>query len=182
MTLTLAAARQALRRELADTSAPFTFSDADLDAALAVALTALDELAPRPSTLSLVAEGTDQLVLPPGVRRVLAVWHSGWPVRGWTSWGSTLQLAEPVTGAVEIHCWVERVVPAHADDLLPLNSAAEETYLLAAATEQLLRQALLRHARWQGPTGPLEAAVAAAQAAREQAARGLGRVLRVRAW
>uniref|UniRef100_A0A7C1FSC2 Uncharacterized protein n=1 Tax=Thermomicrobium roseum TaxID=500 RepID=A0A7C1FSC2_THERO len=179
MTLTLAAARQALRRQLRDTALPATFSDADLDAALAAALAQLDAALPRQASLTLNAGGTDRLPLPSGVRRVLAVLHQGWPLSGWAVWGGQLYLEEPLVGSLELRCWVERTLPDQESGLLPIAGEAEAAFVLAVATLQLLRQALVRQARWQGPTDHLVAAIAAAQAAQEEAARALRRAVQV---
>lgn len=179
VTLTLAAARQALRRQLSDTAPPTTFSDADLDTALAAALGQLDAVLPRQASLTLNAGGTDRLPLPSGVRRVLAVLHHGWSLSGWTVWGGELFLEEPLVGSLELRCWLERTLPDQESDLLPIAGEAEAAFVLAVATVQLLRQALVRQARWQGPTRDLVAALAAAQTAQEEAGRALRRAVQV---
>jgi len=174
---TLGAARAALRAWLADTGTPASFADADLDRALAAALAQLDARAPWPLTATLAAGGTDRLPLPPGTRRVLAVLLAGQPLSDWRVWSGELLLDEPVSGTLELRGWQVRALPASEADPLPVAGPAETAFVLAAAVEALLGEALARQARWQGPPGPLEAALAAARAAREQAARALPRVL-----
>jgi len=178
MALTLEAARAALRRALADTATPASWADADLDDALATALAQLDALAPWPGRVTLAAGGTDRLPLPAEVRRVLAVLRDGVPLAGWGVWAGELLLGEPVNGVLEVRCYLARVLPSAGSDPLPLAGPAEETFVLAAASEALLERALARQARWQGPPGPLTAALAAARDARERAARILPRRLR----
>lgn len=178
MTLTLGEARDALRGSLADTATPASWSDADLDGALLAALAQLDALAPWPGLLTLAAGGTDRLPLPGEVRRVLAVLHEGVPLSGWGVWAGQLLFGEPLSGTVEVRCWLVRALPSASGDPLPVAGPAEEAFVLAAATEALLERALARQARWQGPPGPLAAALAAAREARVRAAAALPRVLR----
>ncbi|MCX2726834.1 hypothetical protein OO015_04910 [Thermomicrobium sp. 4228-Ro] len=178
MALTLAAARTALRRALADTAAPAAWSDADLDGALAAALAQLDALVPWPGRVALAAGGADRLPLPAGVRRVLAVLREGVPLAGWGVWAGELLLGEPVQGALEVRCFLARTLPSAPTDPLPLADASEEAFVLAAAREALLAAGLTHQARRQGPTGPLVAALAAARAERERAARALPRTVR----
>lgn len=178
MTRTLAEARATLRAWLRDGALPSEWPDAELDAALAAALAELDGLAPWPGVVTLAAGGTDRLPLPPEVRRVVAVLYRGEPLRGWGVWAGELLLGEALSGPLEVRCWLARVLPTAADDPLPLGGPAEEGFVLAAALERVLAGALVRQARWQGPTGPLETALAAARAARGQAAQALPRRLR----
>jgi hypothetical protein len=177
MTLTLEAARAALRRLAADAATPPAWSDDDLDTALAIGLAQLDQLAPSAAVVRLAAGGTDRLPLPSGVQRVLAVLHAGQPLAGWSVWAGELVFAEPVSGSLELRCWQRRTLPDAASDPLPLSGPAEEAFLLAAAVEALLVQALARQGRHQGPVGPLVAALEQARAQRERAARALPRVL-----
>ncbi|MCS7294701.1 MAG: hypothetical protein NZ761_04825 [Dehalococcoidia bacterium] len=179
MTLTLAAARQALRGRIGDTGTPATCTDADLDAAVAAALAQLDALVPQAGLVTLAAGGTDRLPLPSAVRRVLAVLRQGVPLEDWAAWGGTLYLGEPVTGSLELRCHLARALPSDPAQPLPLADAGERAYALAAAAEALLARALALQARRQGPTGPLEAALAAARVEREQAAEALPRAVRV---
>lgn len=179
MALTLAEARLTLRRWLADLTPPMAVTDADLDAALVAALAQLDAVAPRQGTVMLAAAGSDQLPLPSTVRRVWAVLVEGKPLDRWAVWNGTLWLDEPLVGTVELRCHLAREIVTQPDQALPVTNAAEEAFLLPAAAETLLTQALTVQARHQGPTESLVAALAAARTARQRAAQALPRSVRV---
>lgn len=181
MTLSWADARAALRRWLNDPAGSGVWDDAALDAALEAALAQLDQRAPREVAVQVHLAGAEELAVPEEMGRVRSLYWQGERLPGWRVWAGRLFLPEPLSGTLTVYGWARRRLPANPDQPLPLTGPAEEAFLLAAAAEQLLVQAVALQARWQGPVEGFRAALRAAGQAREQAAAALERRVRTRA-